>query len=260
MENNPVAFACASDSYGHQSGMDLRDWFAGQALVGIMANPERWKQIADDYKNGKKTYEQCSAANAVKAYSLADAMLAERQRKDTPMNNEAGQVGKFEIGDDTPGTDTELAVAGITEDNQNVRHYNRIEVYGHTLQGAQQLRNRILVALRAQEPPGDVAVERVRDSLRHVIKSLREHFDDPVAADYIEHAITALTTLAAENARLKAAGQALVDACEQMAEDTAPMFAEMQLGRGRGPYSGKQIGEEMDALRALLPTPPELEE
>ncbi len=60
-------------------GMSLRDWFAGQALAGIMANPERWRQIADDYKGGKKTYEQCSAANAVKAYSLADAMLAARQ-------------------------------------------------------------------------------------------------------------------------------------------------------------------------------------
>jgi hypothetical protein len=62
-------------------GMSLRDWFAGQALMGIMANPERWKQIADDYRLGEKYYDQCSAANAAKAYSLADAMLAAREAK-----------------------------------------------------------------------------------------------------------------------------------------------------------------------------------
>lgn len=67
--------------YPEQPGMSLRDWFAGQALAGIMANPERWKQIVEDYTSGKKTYEQCSEANAVKAYSLADAMIAERSRK-----------------------------------------------------------------------------------------------------------------------------------------------------------------------------------
>ena len=61
-------------------GMSMRDWFAGMALQGIMANPERWKQIAEDYKSRKKTYEQCSQSNAVKAYSLADAMLDERAK------------------------------------------------------------------------------------------------------------------------------------------------------------------------------------
>jgi len=65
-----------------EDGMTLRDYFAGQALAGIMANPERWKQIADDYKAGKKTYDECSASNAAKAYSLADAMLAQRGKAD----------------------------------------------------------------------------------------------------------------------------------------------------------------------------------
>jgi hypothetical protein len=59
-----------------QHGMTLRQWYAGQALAGIMANPERWKQIAADYESGKKTYDECSAANATKAVSLADALLA----------------------------------------------------------------------------------------------------------------------------------------------------------------------------------------
>lgn len=60
------------------NGMSLRDYFAGQALAGIMENSERWKQIAEDYKAKKKTYDQCSMANATKAYSLADAMLKAR--------------------------------------------------------------------------------------------------------------------------------------------------------------------------------------
>lgn len=55
-------------------------WYAGQALAGIMANPECWKQIAADYESGKKTYDECSAANAKKAWSLARFMLAEEQR------------------------------------------------------------------------------------------------------------------------------------------------------------------------------------
>ena len=56
--------------------LTLMDYFAGQALAGIMANPERWKQIASDYRNKKKTYQECSNANSAKAYSLADAMIA----------------------------------------------------------------------------------------------------------------------------------------------------------------------------------------
>lgn len=78
-----VPFSTAYDGCGWQidpePGMTLRDYFAGQALAGIMANPERWKQSASDYANGRKTYEQCSAANAVKAYSISDAMLKARK-------------------------------------------------------------------------------------------------------------------------------------------------------------------------------------
>ena len=44
------------------AGMSLRDWFAGQALQGMLANGER-----------RQSY-------AAEAYSLADAMLAERKQ------------------------------------------------------------------------------------------------------------------------------------------------------------------------------------
>ena len=59
----------------------LLDQFAAAAITGIIANPERWKQIAKDYKKGKKTYEECSQSNAVKAYNIAWAMLREHQRQ-----------------------------------------------------------------------------------------------------------------------------------------------------------------------------------
>lgn len=72
------AYPCPQDFA--DAGMSLRDALAIAALTGIMANPERWKQIAEDYRAGKKTYEQCSQANATKAYSIADAMLAERAK------------------------------------------------------------------------------------------------------------------------------------------------------------------------------------
>lgn len=61
-------------------GMTLHEYYVGQALIGIMANPERWKQIAKDYESGKKTYEQCSEANAIKAHSIADAVMKERSK------------------------------------------------------------------------------------------------------------------------------------------------------------------------------------
>lgn len=76
------AFGHCDPTHGGHPGMSLRDYFAAAALSGIMANPERWKQIAEDYTSGRKTYEQCSAANAAKAWSLADAMLAERGKAD----------------------------------------------------------------------------------------------------------------------------------------------------------------------------------
>lgn len=48
-------------------GMSLRDWFAGQALAGIMANPKSW--LDDD--------KVLRAGDA--AYRYADAMLAARE-------------------------------------------------------------------------------------------------------------------------------------------------------------------------------------
>ena len=55
------------------SGMTLRDWFAGKALAGQLANP-RWPN-ADGVLPASE--EDCAAHWA---YSFADAMLKERDR------------------------------------------------------------------------------------------------------------------------------------------------------------------------------------
>ena len=52
---------------GKFPGLMIRDWFAGQALVGGMANAD-----PDNFS----TPEQCAAM----AYAIADAMLAERSK------------------------------------------------------------------------------------------------------------------------------------------------------------------------------------
>lgn len=72
---NPSAFACASDD-AHQPGMTLRDWFAGQALVGrsfIVADPH------DDLTTVSGLNLMTAEGMAASCYELADAMLAARK-------------------------------------------------------------------------------------------------------------------------------------------------------------------------------------
>lgn len=66
---NPAAFPCTgegflSDLYT-QKGMTLRDWFAGQYVSGIHAG-------GATFRDGQNVAEE--------AYSVADAMLAERAK------------------------------------------------------------------------------------------------------------------------------------------------------------------------------------
>ena len=56
------AFPCAQDVLRSDEGMSLRDWFAGQALAGMLANPD-------------------NHVTAATAYDFADAMLAERGKR-----------------------------------------------------------------------------------------------------------------------------------------------------------------------------------
>jgi hypothetical protein len=60
---NPSAFACASRG-AYQPGMNLRDYFAGQALVGLLSHSSGGDPMKDPEW----------------AYKLANAMLAEREK------------------------------------------------------------------------------------------------------------------------------------------------------------------------------------
>lgn len=55
----------------NSGGMTLRDWFAGMAMQGLMANPECWKHIGGTN----------SAETARVAFLHADAMLKARGAK-----------------------------------------------------------------------------------------------------------------------------------------------------------------------------------
>ncbi len=50
----------------YNSGMDLRDWFAGKALQGMLSNPN-----GDGYKHEYATW----------AYEYADEMMKAREKK-----------------------------------------------------------------------------------------------------------------------------------------------------------------------------------
>lgn len=71
-----------------QPGMSLRDWFAGQALAGIMAQshsgPEDWTHIGwgwgEDTLNGLNRHETHHAVTVAGfSYAIADAMLKARE-------------------------------------------------------------------------------------------------------------------------------------------------------------------------------------
>ena len=68
IDDGGPAFPRTGNNYTekYQSGMTLRDWFAGQALAGMLADPNN---------NGHYT------DNAAASYKFADAMLAARLTK-----------------------------------------------------------------------------------------------------------------------------------------------------------------------------------
>lgn len=63
-----------------QYGMTLRDWFAGQALTGVVATVNSSSQVMalciEARKRGLETEEYIAES----AFAIADAMLAERAK------------------------------------------------------------------------------------------------------------------------------------------------------------------------------------
>lgn len=71
---NPSAFPCAPGDVAYWSeGMTLRDWFAGQALVGIGV----WSPEGVDYRIPGHVLDE----RAKWAFKQADAMLAARSEQ-----------------------------------------------------------------------------------------------------------------------------------------------------------------------------------
>jgi hypothetical protein len=70
-QKNQPAFPVFDRSGAYSPGMSLRDWFAGMALSGMLADSEVTESIE-------------ASGLASWAYTLANAMLAERQKQPDP--------------------------------------------------------------------------------------------------------------------------------------------------------------------------------
>lgn len=68
------AFPISDASGPIQYGMTLRDWFAGQALMGLIANPDDPIDVVESSAGMKSLIARIS-------YEYADAMLAARNKK-----------------------------------------------------------------------------------------------------------------------------------------------------------------------------------
>jgi len=71
------------DAGGHprflqSTGMTLRDWFAGQALAGMMDYACKAPMISDNQDGANKNL----ANSARLAYAFADAMIAQSQKQE----------------------------------------------------------------------------------------------------------------------------------------------------------------------------------
>ncbi len=75
MKDGGPAFACGGPH--SDQGMSLRDWFAGQALAGMLAST---MSVNDGHEPTYLPWSEAASA-ARQAYEVADAMLVEREKK-----------------------------------------------------------------------------------------------------------------------------------------------------------------------------------
>ena len=77
--DNPNAFPTPESEHNYAvEGMSLRDYFAGQALAGLLADGTMNKIANIDPETTSTEDEQLCADMC---YSIADAMLAEREKE-----------------------------------------------------------------------------------------------------------------------------------------------------------------------------------
>jgi hypothetical protein len=75
-EDGGPAFPCHPEWLGHGlEGMRLRDYFAGQALIGVLANPN-WNSLALNLTGIADS--KAALAAGLMAYAYADALIAAR--------------------------------------------------------------------------------------------------------------------------------------------------------------------------------------
>jgi hypothetical protein len=64
-----------------QAGMSLRDWFAGQALIGLLAAETKdWNSAAETGPGQQYAGKEPGNLLALGAFAIADAMLAQRAK------------------------------------------------------------------------------------------------------------------------------------------------------------------------------------
>lgn len=69
------AFGHGNPEQGGDPGMSLRDWFAGQAIAGLLANEDAVGDIQITARQDGVAYPEMAASIA---FNIADAMLAHR--------------------------------------------------------------------------------------------------------------------------------------------------------------------------------------
>lgn len=75
----PMAYNETTASYSPQ-GMSLRDYFAGQVLNGKLSNPAHTHSMKRRTKSNEYKARKFAEYQATRAYQIADAMIAERNK------------------------------------------------------------------------------------------------------------------------------------------------------------------------------------
>lgn len=90
MNDGGPAYPTGSSGVLSTKGMSLRDWFAGKALSAYLSSNEAIRQLDEaitehlartPYLDRREAFRSILAK---RAYQMADAMLAEREKEDGP--------------------------------------------------------------------------------------------------------------------------------------------------------------------------------